>query len=116
MGAFLHFYGRFKEDGLEYNFWYFLWSIVFYLGLTIFSVPMCMGYEMVTIFMSGQYYGNRAMDWAVGWVMLPVLDYMYDPEWFPSPDVAARQLAIWVAILVPFLPLFRQYLFAADRR
>ena len=23
---------------------------------------------------------------------------MYDPEWFPSADVAARQLAIWVAI------------------
>ena len=36
------------ENGLTYNFIYFLlWSLVFYLGLTIFSVPyVAMGYEM----------------------------------------------------------------------
>ena len=38
----------YAENGLTYNFIYFLlWSLVFYLGLTIFSVPyVAMGYEM----------------------------------------------------------------------
>ena len=48
-GACLHFYVElYKVDGVEYNFWYFfLWSLVFYIGLTIFSVPyVAMGYEM----------------------------------------------------------------------
>jgi GPH family glycoside/pentoside/hexuronide:cation symporter len=30
----------YKDDGVYYNFIYFLvWSLIFYLGLTIFSVP-----------------------------------------------------------------------------
>jgi GPH family glycoside/pentoside/hexuronide:cation symporter len=38
----------YKDDGVYYNFIYFLvWSLIFYLGLTIFSVPyVAMGYEM----------------------------------------------------------------------
>ena len=37
-----------KGDGITYNFIYFMsWSLVFYLGLTIFSVPyVAMGYEI----------------------------------------------------------------------
>ena len=37
-----------KGDGFTFNFVYFLsWSLVFYLGLTIFSVPyVAMGYEI----------------------------------------------------------------------
>ena len=36
------------EDSQLYNFWYFLaWSVVFFIGMTIFSVPyVAMGYEM----------------------------------------------------------------------
>ena len=36
------------EESINYNFTYFLiWSLIFYLGLTIFSVPyVAMGYEM----------------------------------------------------------------------
>ena len=100
--SFIFMWQIFKEDGLEYNFWYFLsWSIVFYLGLTIFSVPyVAMGYEMsddfherTSIMAIAQWIGQ----WA--WVIAPLFwIIMYDPEWFPSPDVAARQLAIWVAI------------------
>ena len=92
----------FKEDTLEYNFWYFfLWSLVFYLGLTIFSVPyVAMGYEMsddfherTSIMAIAQWIGQ----WA--WVIAPLFwIIMYDPEWFPSADVAVRELAIWVAI------------------
>lgn len=92
----------YAENGLTYNFIYFLlWSLVFYLGLTIFSVPyVAMGYEMsddfherTSIMAIAQWIGQ----WA--WVIAPLFwIIMYDPEWFPSADVAVRELAIWVAI------------------
>ena len=100
--AYIFMWQLFKEDTLEYNFWYFfLWSLVFYLGLTIFSVPyVAMGYEMsddfherTSIMAIAQWIGQ----WA--WVIAPLFwIIMYDPEWFPSADVAVRELAIWVAI------------------
>ncbi len=92
----------FKENTVQYNFWYFFfWSVIFYLGLTFFSVPyVAMGYEMsddfherTNIMATAQWIGQ----WA--WVIAPIFwIIMYDPEWFPSADVAARELAIWVAI------------------
>jgi len=92
----------FKENSLQFNFWYFfLWSIVFYLGLTFFSVPyVAMGYEMsddfherTNIMAIAQWIGQ----WA--WVIAPWFwVIMYDPEWFPSAEVAVRELAIWIAI------------------
>ena len=91
-----------KADGVEYNFWYFfLWSLVFYLGLTIFSVPyVAMGYEMsddfherTNIMAIAQFIGQ----WA--WVIAPLFwIIMYDENWFPSADIAVKELAIWVAI------------------
>lgn len=92
----------FKENSLQFNFWYFfLWSVIFYLGLTLFSVPyVAMGYEMsddfherTNIMAIAQWLGQ----WA--WVIAPWFwVIMYDPEWFPSAEVAVRELAIWVAI------------------
>ena len=92
----------YKVDGVQYNFWYFfLWSLVFYLGLTIFSVPyVAMGYEMsddfherTNIMAIAQFIGQ----WA--WVIAPLFwIIMYDEDWFPSADIAVRELAIWVAI------------------
>jgi GPH family glycoside/pentoside/hexuronide:cation symporter len=79
----------------------FLWSLVFYLGLTIFSVPyVAMGYEMsddfherTNIMAIAQFIGQ----WA--WVIAPLFwIIMYDESWFPSADVAVKELAIWVAI------------------
>ena len=100
--AYIFMWQLFKENTLEFNFWYFfLWSILFYLGLTIFSVPyVAMGYEMsddfherTNIMAVAQWIGQ----WA--WVIAPLFwIIMYDPEWFPSADVAARELAVWVAI------------------
>lgn len=100
--AYIFMWNLFKENDLQYNFWYFFsWSVVFYLGLTIFSVPyVAMGYEMsddyherTNIMAIAQWIGQ----WA--WVIAPLFwIIMYDPEWFPSADVAARELAIWVAI------------------
>ena len=100
--AYIFMWQLFKENTLQYNFWYFfLWSIVFYLGLTFFSVPyVAMGYEMsddfherTNIMAVAQWIGQ----WA--WVIAPWFwVIMYDPEWFPSADVAVRELAYWVAI------------------
>jgi len=100
--AYIYMWQLYKADGVEYNFWYFfLWSLVFYLGLTIFSVPyVAMGYEMsddfherTNIMAISQWIGQ----WA--WVIAPLFwIIMYDQDWFPSADVAVRELAIWVAI------------------
>ena len=100
--AYIFMWQLYEENSLQYNFWYFfLWSILFYLGLTIFSVPyVAMGYEMTddfhertNIMAVAQWIGQ----WA--WVIAPWFwVIMYDPEWFPSAEVAARTLAVWVAI------------------
>lgn len=100
--AYIFMWQLYKDNSLEYNFWYFfLWSIIFYLGLTFFSVPyVAMGYEMsddfherTNIMAVAQWIGQ----WA--WVIAPWFwIIMYDPDWFPSADVAVRELAIWVAI------------------
>ena len=100
--AYIFMWQLFKENSLEFNFWYFfLWSIVFYLGLTLFSVPyVAMGYEMsddfherTNIMAIAQWIGQ----WA--WVIAPWFwVIMYDEAWFPSAEVAVRQLSYWVAI------------------
>ncbi|SDX94588.1 glycoside/pentoside/hexuronide:cation symporter, GPH family [Lutibacter oricola] len=100
--AYIFMWQLFKENSVQYNFWYFfLWSVIFYFGLTFFSVPyVAMGYEMsndfherTNIMAVAQWIGQ----WA--WVIAPWFwVVMYDPNWFTSADVAARELAIWVAI------------------
>tara|TARA_R110000868_G_scaffold287848_3_gene548195 strand:- start:585 stop:2015 length:1431 start_codon:yes stop_codon:yes gene_type:complete len=92
-----------RANGIEYNFIYFiLWSFVFYLGLTIFSVPyVAMGYEMsndfherTDIMAVAQWIGQ----WA--WVIAPWFwVIMYDNTLFESADVATRTLAVWVGII-----------------
>ena len=92
----------YRENGINYNFTYFLlWSFVFYLGLTIFSVPyVAMGYEMsddfherTDIMAVAQWIGQ----WA--WVIAPWFwVIMYDQDWFETADVATRDLAIWVGL------------------
>nr|WP_299389344.1 MFS transporter [Allomuricauda sp.] len=100
--AFIFMWQLYAENTLQYNFWYFfIWSIVFYLGLTLFSVPyVAMGYEMsddfherTNIMAIAQWIGQ----WA--WVIAPWFwVIMDDKDWFPSSDIAVRELAIWVAI------------------
>ncbi|WP_289030763.1 MFS transporter [uncultured Algoriphagus sp.] len=91
------------ENTVNYNFTYFLLgSFAFYIGLTIFSVPyVAMGYEMsedfherTQIMAIAQWIGQ----WA--WVIAPWFwVIMYDPSWFPSPEAATRQLAVWVGVI-----------------
>jgi GPH family glycoside/pentoside/hexuronide:cation symporter len=92
----------YRENGVDYNFWFFLlWSFVFYIGLSVFSVPyVAMGYEMsddfherTSIMAISQWIGQ----WA--WVIAPWFwVVMYDPTWFPNADTATRTLAVWVGI------------------
>lgn len=99
----------YRENGLEYNFTYFLcWSFVFYLGLTIFSVPyVAMGYEMsddfherTNIMATAQWIGQ----WA--WVIAPWFwVIMYDPALFENADAATRNLSIWVGIACMILAM-----------
>lgn len=98
--AFSSMWQLYGENTVNYNFTYFLFgSFAFYIGLTIFSVPyVAMGYEMsddfherTQIMAIAQWIGQ----WA--WVIAPWFwVIMYDPGWFPSPEAATRELAIWV--------------------
>ncbi len=92
----------YAENGVTYNFWYFLViSLIFYSGLTIFSIPyVAMGYEMsddfherTNIMATSQLIGQLA------WVIAPWFwVIMADKSLFPSGDVAVRTLAVYVAI------------------
>lgn len=100
--AFIIMWQLYRENGVNYNFYFFLfWSFVFYMGLSIFSVPyVAMGYEMsddfherTSIMAVSQWIGQ----WA--WVIAPWFwVVMYEPSWFPNADTATRTLAIWVGI------------------
>lgn len=91
------------DNSVNYNFTYFLiGSFAFYIGLTIFSVPyVAMGYEMsedfherTQIMAIAQWIGQ----WA--WVIAPWFwVVMYDPSWFPNPESATRELAVWVGVI-----------------
>lgn len=96
-------------DGVSYNFTYFLiWSLVFYLGLTIFSVPyVAMGYEMsddfherTNIMATAQWIGQ----WA--WVIAPWFwVVMYDDNWFGDTTETTRTLGIWVGVVFAVLAM-----------
>ena len=102
--AFSLMWQMYVADGLNYNFAYFLiWSLVFYSGLTIFSVPyVAMGYEMsddfherTNIMAVAQFVGQ----WS--WVIAPWFwVIMDDKSFFESGEVAVRELAIWVLSLI----------------
>ncbi|MEP0264611.1 MFS transporter [Dokdonia sp.] len=96
-------------DGATYNFIYFLiWSLVFYLGMTIFSVPyVAMGYEMsddfherTNIMAVAQSIGQ----WA--WVIAPWFwVVMYNDDWFGVTTETTRVLGIWVGVICAFLAM-----------
>jgi GPH family glycoside/pentoside/hexuronide:cation symporter len=99
----------YREAGVNYNFVYFLcWSFVFYLGLTLFSIPyVAIGYEMsddfherTSIMAVAQWIGQ----WA--WVIAPWFwVIMYEPKWFENADTATRTLSIWVGVICMLLAM-----------
>ncbi len=100
--AYIAMWQLYRENSLTFNFIYFMaMSLVFYLGLTIFSVPyVAMGYEMsddfherTSIMAISQFVGQWA--WVIApwfWVIL------YDKDVFATPDDGVRALSVWVAI------------------
>jgi GPH family glycoside/pentoside/hexuronide:cation symporter len=107
--AFVSMWQIYRDDGVNYNFVYFLcWSLVFYLGLTLFSIPyVAMGYEMsddfherTSVMAVAQWIGQ----WA--WVIAPWFwVVMYDPSWFPNADTATRTLSVWVGVVCMLLAM-----------
>jgi glycoside/pentoside/hexuronide:cation symporter, GPH family len=107
--SFVTMWQLYRDDGVTYNFVYFLcWSFVFYLGLTLFSIPyVAMGYEMsddfherTSIMAVAQWIGQ----WA--WVIAPWFwVVMYDPSWFENADTATRTLSIWVGVACMLLAM-----------
>jgi GPH family glycoside/pentoside/hexuronide:cation symporter len=107
--AFAIMWQMYVVDGVDYNFTYFLiWSLIFYLGLTIFSVPyVAMGYEMsddfherTNIMAVAQSIGQ----WA--WVIAPWFwVVMYDDSWFGTTTETTRTLGIWVAVFCALLAM-----------
>ena len=97
------------DNSQLYNFVYFLcWSCVFFIGLTIFSVPyVAMGYEM-----SDDYHERTRLmavaqwigQWA--WVIAPWFwIVLYDPNWFDNATEGARTLSIWVGAICMLLAM-----------
>ncbi len=107
--SFVAMWQLYREDGINYNFFYFLWwSFAFYAGLTLFSIPyVAMGYEMsddfherTSIMAVAQWIGQ----WA--WVIAPWFwVVMYDPAWFENADTATRTLSIWVGVVCMLLAM-----------
>ena len=107
--AFVAMWQLHRDDGVTYNFVYFLcWSFIFYLGLTLFSIPyVAMGYEMsddfherTNIMAVAQWIGQ----WA--WVIAPWFwVVMYDPSWFENADTATRTLSVWVGVACMLLAM-----------
>jgi GPH family glycoside/pentoside/hexuronide:cation symporter len=92
----------YPSSGVSYNFIYFLvWSLIFYLGLTIFSVPyVAMGYEMSDDFHERtQIMAIAQLIGQLAWVIAPWFwVIMGDRNLFDSGEEATRTLAIYVAI------------------
>ncbi|HAD11510.1 MAG TPA: glycosyl hydrolase [Saprospirales bacterium] len=99
----------YATNSVNYNFYYFiLFSLAFYLGITIFSVPfVAMGYEMsddfherTSIMATSQLIGQLA------WVFAPWLwVIMYDETLFPTAEEATRTLAVYGAIVCTILAI-----------
>lgn len=105
--SFIAMWQLYETNSLVYNFWYFLGlSLVFYLGMTIFSAPyVALGYEM-----SDDYHERTRLmavaqwigQWA--WVIAPwIWVFIYDQSMFSSATEGARTISVWVGIGCLFL-------------
>jgi len=102
------------ENSHVYTFWYFLlWSLVFYLGYTIFATPyIALGYEMsddfkerTRLMAAAQLIGQFA--WVIApwsWVII------YNPSLFKSAPEGARYLAVWVGLGCMFIAMIPAFI------
>jgi len=107
--AFVAMWQLHRENGVNYNFVYFLsWSLLFYLGFALFSIPsVAQGYEMSDDFHERTHIMAVAQwigQWA--WVIAPWFwVVMYDPKWFENADTATRTLSVWVGVACMLLAM-----------
>ena len=109
----------YPENSVQYNFFYFLFfSIIFYLGYTIFATPLIgLGYEMspdynerTRLMAVSQWMGQFA--WVIApwfWVII------YNQNLYETAPEGARNLSIWVGGLCLFLGLMPA-LFCKERQ
>ena len=107
--SFILMWQLFAENGVTYNFWYFLiFSILFYLGITIFSIPyVALGYEMsedfherTRIMATAQLIGQLA------WVIAPwIWVIIYDPTIFSDAASGTRQLSVYIGVACMLLAI-----------
>ncbi len=107
--AFIAMWQLHRENGVNYNFVYFLsWSFLFYFGFALFSIPsVAQGYEMSDDFHERTHIMAVAQwigQWA--WVIAPWFwVVMYDPKWFENADTATRTLSVYVGIACMLLAM-----------
>ncbi len=89
--AFIAMWQLHREDGIPYNFVYFLcWSLVFYAGLTLFSIPyVAMGYEM-----SDDFHERTSI--------MAVAQWIGQWAWVIA---ATRTLSVWVGVVCMLLAM-----------
>lgn len=109
--AFIFMWQIYAKNTQMYNFVYFLsWSLVFYLGYTIFATPyIALGYEMSDDFNERtRLMGTAQFIGQFAWVLAPwAWVFIYDPTFTGSPTEKSRFLAIWVGLgcmLVALIP------------
>ena len=97
-----------------YIFWYFLlWSLLFYLGYTIFATPyIALGYEMSDDFNERtRLMGAAQLIGQFSWVIAPwSWVIIYNPKLFNSAPEGARYLAVWVGIICMFIAMIPAFI------
>jgi GPH family glycoside/pentoside/hexuronide:cation symporter len=111
--SFIFMWQIYATNSETYNFFYFLiWSLVFYLGYTIFATPyIALGYEMSDDFNERtRLMGAAQLIGQFAWVLAPwSWVIIYNPDLFKNAPEGARFLSVWVGIgcmLIALIPAF----------
>ncbi|MBN1520972.1 MAG: MFS transporter, partial [Candidatus Aureabacteria bacterium] len=107
--SFIFMWQIFSENSQLYNFTHFLfWSLVFYLGYTIFATPyIALGYEMSDDFNERtRLMGAAQLIGQFAWVLAPwSWVVIYNTKLFKNAPEGARFLSIWVGLGCMFIAL-----------
>jgi len=111
--SFMAMWQLYPENSQTYNFYYFMfWSLIFYLGYTIFATPLIgLGYEMTPDYNERtRLMGVSQFMGQIAWMIAPwTWVLIYNQDIYPTAPQGARNLAIWVGgfcILLALMPAF----------
>ncbi len=109
--SFMVMWQLYPENSQTYNFFYFLFfSLVFYLGYTIFATPLIgLGYEMTPDYNERtRLMGVSQLMGQIAWMIAPWFwVIIYDQDIYATAPEGARNLSMWVGglcILLGILP------------